>query len=67
MLYIFATAFPIKITDFGRKCKINKITLSLVSVICRVESGIFGQTSKFGQPPSLFYSSVIGIKIKLNK
>ena len=28
----------------------------------RVKSGIFGQTAKFGQPPCLFHSSVIGIK-----
>ena len=29
----------------------------------RVKSGIFGQTAKFGQPPCLFHSSIIGIKI----
>ena len=32
-------------------------------LISRVKSGIFGQTAKFGQPPCLFFSSVIGIKI----
>ena len=31
----------------------------------RVKSGIFGQTAKFGQPPCLFHSSIIGIK-KIN-
>ena len=36
-------------------------------VKCRVQSGIFGQTAKFGQPPCLFHSSIIGIKIKLTK
>ena len=33
----------------------------------RVKSGIFGQTAKYGQPPCLFHSSTIGIKIKLTK
>ena len=33
----------------------------------RVKSGIFGQTAKFGQPPCLFHSSVIGMKNKLTK
>ena len=33
----------------------------------RVKSGIFGQTAKFGQPPCLFHSSIIGIKNKLTK
>ena len=33
----------------------------------RVKSGIFRQTAKFGQPPCLFHSSVIGIKNKLTK
>ena len=33
----------------------------------RVKSGIFGQTAKFGQPPCLFHSLVIGIKNKLTK
>ena len=28
----------------------------------RVKTGIFGQTAKFGQPPCMFHSSVIGIK-----
>ena len=31
---------------------------------CRVKSGIFGQTAKFGQPPCLFHSSIIGIIMK---
>ena len=30
----------------------------------RVKSGIFGQTAKFGQPPCLIHSSIIGIKNK---
>ena len=30
----------------------------------RVKSGIFGQTAKFGQPPCLFHSLIIGIKNK---
>ena len=34
---------------------------------CRVKSGIFGQTAKFGQIPCLFYISNIGIKNKLAK
>ena len=38
-----------------------------IPVSSRVESGIFGQTSKMGQPPCLFHSSVFGIKIKLTK
>ena len=33
----------------------------------RVKSGIFGQTAKFGQPPSLYRSSIIEIKNKLTK
>ena len=33
----------------------------------RVKSSIFGQTAKFGQPPCLFHSSIIGIKNKLTK
>ena len=33
----------------------------------RVKSGIFGQTAKFGQPPCLFHSSIIGIEYKLTK
>ena len=33
----------------------------------RLLSGMFGQTAKFGQPPCLFHSSVIGIKNKLTK
>ena len=32
----------------------------------RIKSGIFGQTAKFGQPPCLFYSSIIGIKKIIN-
>ena len=36
-------------------------------IIYRVNSGIFGQTAKFGQPPCLFHSSIIGIKNKLTK
>ena len=30
----------------------------------RVKSDLFGQTAKFGQPPCLFHSSTIGIKIE---
>ena len=33
----------------------------------RVKSGICGQTAKFGQPPCLFHSSIIGTKNKLTK
>ena len=33
----------------------------------RVKSSKFGQTVKFGQPPCLFQSSIIGIKNKLTK
>ena len=33
----------------------------------RVKPGIFGQTAKFGQPPYLFHSSVIGMKNKFTK
>ena len=36
-------------------------------VVCRVKSGKFGQTAKFGQPLCLFHSSMIGIKNKLTK
>ena len=32
-----------------------------------VKSGIFGQTTKFGQPSCLFHSSIIGIKNKYIK
>ena len=32
-------------------------------IYLRVMSDIFGQTAKFGQPPCLFHSPVIGIKI----
>ena len=39
---------------------INKLTI-------RVKLGIFGLTAKFGHPPCLFHSSVIGIKNKLTK
>ena len=35
---------------------------NLDTCMTRVKSGIFGQTAKFGQPPCLFHSSVIGIK-----
>ena len=34
---------------------------------CRVKSGIFGQTAKFGQRPCLFHISKIGIKNKSTK
>ena len=40
---------------------------NLCAYTVRVKSGIFGQTAKFGQPPCLFHSSVIGIKNKLTK
>ena len=33
----------------------------------RVKSDIFGQTAKFGQPPCLSHSSIIGVKNKLTK
>ena len=33
----------------------------------RVKSGIFGQTANFGQRPSVFHISNIGIKNKLTK
>ena len=36
-------------------------------IMCKVKSGIFGQTAEFGQPPCLFHSSVIGVKNKLTK
>ena len=48
-------------------------TCPTVKFICdsvvpyRAKSGIFGQTAKFGQPPCLFHSSVIGIKPQLTK
>ena len=42
-------------------------SIGLKRVKFRVKSGIFGQTAKFGQPPCLFHSSVIGIKNKLTK
>ena len=32
-----------------------------------VKSGIFGRSAKFGQPPCLFLSSIIGIKNKFTK
>ena len=32
---------------------------------CKVKSGIFGQTAKFGQRPCSFHISIIGIKNKL--
>ena len=44
--------------------------LSIAKFSCdntRVKSGIFGQTAKFGRPPYLFHSSVIGIKTKSTK
>ena len=42
--------------------------LSPYAMVCpREKSGIFGQTAKFGQPPCLFHSSIIGIKNKLTK
>ena len=34
-------------------------------IYLRVKSGIFEQTAKFGQPPCLFHSPIIGIKNKL--
>ena len=37
------------------------------SLLFRVKWSIFRQTAKFGQPPCLFHSSVIGIKTKLTK
>ena len=43
------------------------LTQSTETAQYRVKSGIFGQTAKFGQPPCLFHSSVIGIKNKLTK
>ena len=62
--------------NFGIKSSRNKFRNQL-TVICathvermlisKVKSGIFGQTAKFGQPPCLFHSSVIGIKNKLTK
>ena len=36
-------------------------------VLSRVKSGIFEQTAKFGQPPSLYHSSIIEIENKLTK
>ena len=39
----------------------------MMKVLTRVKSGIFGQTAKFGQPPCLFLSSIIGIKHKLTE
>ena len=41
--------------------------MPLTNTHTRVKSGIFGQTAKFGQPPCLFHSSVIGMKNKLTK
>ena len=44
------------------------LTGSYIELITfRVKLGIFGQTAKFGQPPCLMHSSVIGIKNKLTK
>ena len=43
------------------------VAVSPPCLILRVKSGIFGQTAKFGQPPCLFHSSVIGIENKLTK
>ena len=42
-------------------------TISIKPLANRVKSGIFGQTAKFGQPPRLFHSSIIGIKNRLTK
>ena len=42
--------------------KCHTLTLFTYSKGYRVKSGIFGQTAKFGQPPCLFHSSIIGIK-----
>ena len=55
-------------TSYLRKRTIlRKIAKSFMQV-GRVKSGIFGQTAKFGQPPCMFHSSIIGMKInKLSK
>ena len=55
----------------------NKLIMSVVSrsdllnglsiIVCRVKSGIFGQTAKLGQRHCLFHISNIGIKNKLTK
>ena len=37
-------------------------TLYSALQLSRVKSGIFGQTAKFGQPPSLYHCSIIEIK-----
>ena len=37
------------------------------ALAARVKSGIFGQTAKFGQPLSLYHSSIIEIKNKQTK
>ena len=44
-------------------CVVRLIVLFYLRKVGRVKSGIFGQTGKFGQPPSSFHSSIIGIKI----
>ena len=49
------------ITRFSFHINRNKIC------VARVKSGIFGVTAKFGKPPCLFHSSIIGIKNKLTK
>ena len=44
------------------------VAVQTISIkVNRVKSGIFGQTAKFGQPPRLFHSSIIGIKNRLTK
>ena len=48
-------------------CSFMEHSIGLKRVKFRVKSSIFGQTAKFGQPPCLFHSSVIGIKNKLTK
>ena len=42
-------------------------TYTRESKFTRVKLGIFGQTAKFGQPRSLYHTSVIEIKNKLTK
>ena len=49
------------------KHDISDYSFTNVINIIRVQSGIFGQTAKFGQPPCLFHSSIIGMKNKLTK
>ena len=51
----------------GGSPKHSLLINAICSEILRVKSGIFGQTAKFGQRPSLFNISNIGIKNKLTK